>query len=322
MNTIVEVKNDWLQILPNASVRNIFLTPQFQEVWWQNFGKGECFILRIENDQKELLGIAPFFFHEGALQFLGDVSVSDYLDFIIVKGKETEFYSALTHELKQTSFSWKTLSLSSVPDNSPTLSLFSELAQKENWSVNIQEQNICPVLSLPSSWEEYLQSIGKKQRHEIKRKWKNVEEKVQPTFTVITGTQEMKKNVDDFIRLHKLSSAKKAEFWNDKQTQYFQELITTCAENSWLKLFFLEIEGERVATMLCFDYENQFYLYNSGYDPSKFAGLSLGSVLTAYTIKHAIELGRNRYDFLRGDEEYKFRYGAKPESIFDIKISR
>ena len=322
MNTIAEIKDDWLETLSSSSQKNVFLTPQFQQVWWQNFGDGERCILRIENEEEELLGVAPFYFKNSTLSFLGDTAVSDYLDFVILNGREEEFYTALIEKLKELSFDWKSLSFISIPEKSPALSLFPELAKKQNWSVEKRQQDICPVITLPKTWEEYLQSLSKKQRHEIKRKWRNLEEKVAPEFSVVTNAENIEKDVNDFIHLHKLSGERKAEFWNEKQEKYFGELITVAAENNWLKLFFLEVESERVATMLCFDYDNQFYLYNSGYDPNKFSHLSVGNVLTSYTIKHAIELGRTRYDFLRGDEEYKFRYGAMPEPIFDLKITR
>jgi CelD/BcsL family acetyltransferase involved in cellulose biosynthesis len=74
--------------------------------------------------------------------------------------------------------------------------------------------------------------------------------------------------------------------------------------------------------MLCFDYNNEFLLYNSGFDPEQFAHLSPGNVLTAYTIQDAIRLGRSRYDFLRGDEIYKFRFGAVAEPVCDLEVYR
>ena len=94
------------------------------------------------------------------------------------------------------------------------------------------------------------------------------------------------------------------------------------AQAGWLKLFFIEVNGIEAAAMLCFDYNNEFLLYNSGYDPEQFANLSPGNVLTAYTIQEAIRLGRIRYDFLRGDEDYKFRFGAQPEPVYDLSIMR
>ncbi len=315
-----EIQDQWIDLLPQTTINTVFFTPQFQQVWWKNFGKGECHIIRVDNDAKELIGVAPFFIHNGTLSFFGNHELSDYLDFIIQSGSEMECYAAITDKLRE--LSWASISLFSVPEKSLALSQFSELIKKEGWQIEIHQQDICPVISLPQTWEEYLQKIGKKQRHEIKRKWKNVEEHLHPQFSVVSSAENIDQAAHDFIHLHKLSSAEKAAFWTPEQTAYFRDIIQVAAENNWLKLFFLEVEGKRAATMLCFDYNNQFYLYNSGYDPVQFAGMSIGNVLTSHTIKTAIELGRSRYDFLRGDEEYKLRYGAVAEPIFDVTISR
>jgi CelD/BcsL family acetyltransferase involved in cellulose biosynthesis len=94
------------------------------------------------------------------------------------------------------------------------------------------------------------------------------------------------------------------------------------AETGYLKLFFLELNQVKAAALLCFDYDNQFLLYNSGYDPDLFAHLSPGNVLVSYTIEEAMRLGRTRYDFLRGDEIYKFRFGAEAEPVYDLEISK
>jgi CelD/BcsL family acetyltransferase involved in cellulose biosynthesis len=74
--------------------------------------------------------------------------------------------------------------------------------------------------------------------------------------------------------------------------------------------------------MLIFDYNDQFLLYNSGFDPAQFNNLSTGNVLTAYTIKQAIEQRKTVYDFLRGDEVYKFRFGAVSQPVYDISVER
>ena len=101
---------------------------------------------------------------------------------------------------------------------------------------------------------------------------------------------------------------------------FFQALIKKIAELGWLKLYFLKIGGQLASTLLCFDYQNEILLYNSGFDVQRFAHLSPGNVLISYSIHHAIKLGRIRYDFLRGNEVYKFRFGAVVEDLFGLKI--
>jgi CelD/BcsL family acetyltransferase involved in cellulose biosynthesis len=103
---------------------------------------------------------------------------------------------------------------------------------------------------------------------------------------------------------------------------FFKAVVVELARAGWLKLFFIEINGIKAATLLCFDYNNEFLVYNSGYDPEQFADLSPGNVLVSYSIQEAIRLGRRRYDFLRGDEVYKFRFGAEAEPVYDLYVTR
>lgn len=317
--SFAELKDKWFKLLEDSLLNNVFLTPQFQKTWWQVFGRGELCLWQIKNEAGELMGVAPLFLDESNLSFLGDRTVSDYLDFIPKKDNEKVFYELLSEKLETKN--WQMLKLISIPEKSLTLSLFTEVAKARNWSVDVKQQDVCPVISLPKTWEEYLQMIGKKQRHEVKRKWKNLEEQLNPQFKVISSAENLDQDLKDFIKLHKLSSPEKATFWDEQHVKYFSNIMKAAAENNWLKLFFMEIAGQRSATMLCFDYNNKFYLYNSGYNP-QFVNSSIGNVLTSYTIKTAIELGRTHFDFLRGDEEYKFRYGAVAEPVFDLTITR
>lgn len=99
-------------------------------------------------------------------------------------------------------------------------------------------------------------------------------------------------------------------------------MMNIFAQKDILRLYFLDIEGAPAATMLIFDWNDSYYLYNSGFDPDAFGHLSPGNILTTYTIKEAIEKGKKTYDFLRGEEIYKFRLGGVAEAIFDLEITR
>ena len=93
------------------------------------------------------------------------------------------------------------------------------------------------------------------------------------------------------------------------------EAVRSAIEDRATYLFFLLKE-------LNFDYRDSILVYNSGYDPEKYAWLSPGIVLLSYCIQWAIESGRAKFDFLRGDEEYKFRFGAEPTEIYRLLITR
>jgi len=85
---------------------------------------------------------------------------------------------------------------------------------------------------------------------------------------------------------------------------------------------FLEVEGERAAALYNLDYKDRIWVYNSGLDPVAFGHLSLGVVLTTKAIELAIEDGHAVFDFMRGNEEYKYRFGAQDTYVHRIHITK
>ncbi len=88
-----------------------------------------------------------------------------------------------------------------------------------------------------------------------------------------------------------------------------------------LKLCFLEINGVLSAGYLCFDDQKTIYIYNSGIH-SELQYFSPGWVLLGYLIQWAIENSRIVVDFMRGDESYKYKFGAVDSFIYKISLSK
>jgi CelD/BcsL family acetyltransferase involved in cellulose biosynthesis len=90
-----------------------------------------------------------------------------------------------------------------------------------------------------------------------------------------------------------------------------------------LDLTFLTVNNsQRAAAMWNFAYKGRMMLYNSGLNPVDYPSLSPGIVLLTYNIEHTIASGYSVYDFLQGDEEYKFRMGATPIQVKNLQITR
>ena len=132
----------------------------------------------------------------------------------------------------------------------------------------------------------------------------------------ITGADGLEPAMDDFIALHRFSRADKHTFMTEEMQAYFRALAEALAALGWLQLSFLDVGGRPVATYFCFDYNNEILVYNSGYDPAGVPQLSPGWVLLARLIRHAIGLGRSRFDFLQGNEDYKYRFGGTDMPIY------
>lgn len=311
-----EFHQEWHQLLHNSAINEIFLTPEYQSSWWQTLGKGKLHVISVRLESGELVGLAPLFIENNIVSFIGCKDVSDYLDFIVHKDYEELVYQAIINELKLIENA--VFSLCSIPESSPTLIHLPKFLSAEV-TLTTTQQAVCPQIVLPNRWENYLQDLDRKQRQEIKRKWKKIEETEAVTYECISEVDEATQAVALFIELHQQSSESKREFWDPHHQAFFEHLLQILAKRGWLKLFFLSIarHPKPIATMLIFDYGGHYDLYNSGFNPA-FSNLSPGQVLTAYTIKEAIENSRSLYDFLRGNEEYKFRLGGIPKPIFDV----
>ena len=83
-------------------------------------------------------------------------------------------------------------------------------------------------------------------------------------------------------------------------------------------------DGTAVASFLCLEYlaspGGSVGLYNSGFDPLH-AKLAPGIVLLTHVIRDAINRGVPEFDFLRGEEAYKYAFGPTPQDLFRVRVT-
>jgi CelD/BcsL family acetyltransferase involved in cellulose biosynthesis len=158
-----------------------------------------------------------------------------------------------------------------------------------------------------------------KQRHEIRRKLRRLNEAGEIRFRVIKRPDEIFEAMDTFFSMFKASRPDKSEFLTDQMVSFFLLLAQRMAQQGLLRMSFLDIDQVPAAGVMCFDYNDTIFLYNNGYDP-RFGNLSPGFLSKVYSIKDSIDRGRLRYDLLKGDEAYKKRLGSTPVPLYHLKI--
>jgi CelD/BcsL family acetyltransferase involved in cellulose biosynthesis len=319
---------EWNDLLKRSAFNTLFLTWEWQRTWWEHLGEGDLFLITMRDDEGHLTGIAPLYRTVSAngerkLSIVGCVDVSDYLDIIVAQGREKEVYGALLDYLDSDEMvGWDSAELCNVPEISPAHQALAEIAVEHGYEFRTIVEDVCPVIDLPATWDEYLASLDKKQRHEIRRKMRRIEREADVNWYIVDQDRNLSEEIEAFIELHQKSSADKDDFMDKQMKGFFRAVAHVLQPPGWLQLAFIEVDGKKAASMLNFDYEDAILVYNSGYDPQRHAHLSSGIVLLAYCIQHAIELGRARFDFLRGDEPYKYRFGAKETKVYRLVIAR
>lgn len=159
------------------------------------------------------------------------------------------------------------------------------------------------------SFDEYLLRIDKKQRHEIRRKMRRAAESEKDVrFHVIDRTADIESEMNAFFDLM-VQDPNKEQFLHPEMREQMSVTIRNAFERGYLWLAFLEVDGSKAAASLNFDYRNKLWGYNSGVGREHME-LSPGWVLLAYVIQWCTDNGRSEFDFMRGDEEYKYRFGG------------
>ncbi len=266
---------------------------------------------------EDIIGIAPLMLQNGEASFMGDTNVCDYQDFIVVPGKSDEFFNALLDDLNHRGI--KQLNLEAVRPDSTVQTALIDVAEARGCQVSCKKLDISYELELPETWDDYLLLLKGKQRHEIRRKLRRLDEAGNVKYRIVENPARVKAEIDPFFKLFKMSRNDKEMFMTAEMTSFFRSLSQTLAEENMLKLFFLDFNGTPAAAVICFEYESGVYLYNNGFD-IRFRSLSVGILSKVFSIKNSIQRGKQKYDFLKGAETYKSHLGGKELVLSRCKV--
>lgn len=321
-----ELASEWDVLLSQSQADTIFMTLMWQTIWWRHLGEGALRILAVR-DEGALVGLAPLFriSHDGVgvLSTVGCVDVSDYVDWIVREGQEEPVLAALLNTLGgELADEWDELSLCSIPDGSPTLEWVPRLAQAQGWQVTRSIDEVVPLFRLPKSWEAYEQMLRGKARREMRRKLRKAGPYSGVDWYIVGSEHDLEAEIDAFVDLLAKSHPEKADFMDERNRAFFHAISRAIFEAGQLQLAFLTMNGQRIGAYMNFLYRDRVLVYNSGLDPAAYR-LSPGIVLMAHLIRHAIEEQKYEvFDFLRGDEPYKYNLGGTDTHVHRLNIRR
>jgi len=174
---------------------------------------------------------------------------------------------------------------------------------QRGWTLNIEREDVCPVAALPvgGTIDDYLGALGKKERHEIRRKVRRAEAVGE---VALLDSADPIADLPAFIDLHQKRWGADGLFpettGGDQSRRFFYRLFELFGSDSPLHLAFLTVGGKRIAACVSFETDDAVLYYNAGVDPEA-RELSPGVVMVERLVRRAIDRGASRMDFLRGD---------------------
>lgn len=315
---------DWSSLLERTYDNRIFMSPLWVLTWCRHFGSADARIIISQNASGQLTGLLPLqLSRQGAvrtLALLGDHNVSDYMDALADRSRSEPVLRGLWSTAIEL-LEWDLVELRHVPSASPLLSAVETVSNELGLDVTIDRDEVCPVALLCNTWDGYLQTLGKKQRHEIRRKLRRATQGTASAWRVSRTTQELERDLPVFFQLHEAGGGEKARFLTTAMRAYFTDLAQGLLERDILRLGLLERDGADVATTLSFRYRDRYFLYNSGYSPGD-AARSPGIAAAAFTMQQAIEEQAVAFDFLSGSEPYKYQLGGVDTFTCRVTVTR
>ncbi|HEY7704294.1 MAG TPA: GNAT family N-acetyltransferase [Acidimicrobiia bacterium] len=176
----------------------------------------------------------------------------------------------------------------------------------------VGRHQVAAVVDLTGGWDDFLDRLGKKNRHELFRKGRRFHDRVGPA--VLEAHERPDSALPEFVRLHRMSIGEKGSFLTESLEAMFHDVATGPGWQVDLLLY----DGGIAAAALAYSDPTGYYLYNSGYDPA-LAEASPGISLVAALLERSARAGLPRLDLLKGDEPYKFRLGAHARPLYRLE---
>jgi CelD/BcsL family acetyltransferase involved in cellulose biosynthesis len=307
------LRDEWDALLSDSSADCLFLTWEWMEAWWRHLGGDRTLHVIEVRDGRQLIGIAPFTSRHGRLELVGTGTVgSDYLDVIVRPEFETPVLDAIARHVEATKLN---LRLSHILAGSLIYRLADRLKNR-GYRMFDRKISVCPYISLKEhSWESFLSSLGPRHRENVRRKIRKLPAAAR--FEQTATKEELRANLPILIELHnrRWDSRGGSDALQDAPMHDFHKEFTERAlERGWLRLSILKVADQPVAAVYAFARNGKYLYYQAGIAPEH-AGMSLGLVALALSVRSAFDEGAVEYDLLHGNEEYKSLWARETRDL-------
>lgn len=331
----------WKLLLAESPSNNYFLSWDWLWHWWNVYGKqDDSLTILLVEDGEEIIGIAPFYVRKRFLcgiypvrrmMFLGtqeegggDVG-SDYMNIICRAGEERRVADALFEAIAGKNICDE-IYLSKMDASTDSFTLFQKKAEKLGFFTMITNEFISPYIQLPSTWDEYLNSLAPSMRYKIRKERRKFERCGTAVVRKVENLEDFSGGFEELIKLHKKrweARGMEGAFSHPLFTEFHKRIMPEMLKRGQLDLILLSENGESKAILYNIFYNDKIYFYQSGIDTTN-GKSSFGYLLHSRCIEDAITRGLKEYDFLpKGQsDDYKDRFSRQRRAVADVYMAR
>ncbi len=333
-----DLREKWEDLSSHVAYKSFFLNWTWMYNWWQYYsGRNKSFELMIlageHAESGELVGLLPLYIRDARLlkiakfreiRFIGTgIESTDYLEIISRTGYEEAVGHLFLEYLLEGKGRGDSFVFENLIESSLLLRRFRPIIAAKNISVSASLHRICPYVTLPASYDEYLSTLSANWRSNVRRKTRKLFKMNDISFEVLSDPSRLPEALPDLFNLHNerfRQVRKTSGFYQDVRLGFHQKMSGILAGQKQAILFALKDGEKRIATLYCFSYDKRLMYFQSGFDPD-YQKFSVGAVLLGKVIEYAIDSGYEIFDFMRGGEDYKFHWAKSYEQIFNLQCA-
>ncbi|MEN6407707.1 MAG: GNAT family N-acetyltransferase [Thermoguttaceae bacterium] len=311
--------------------------------WWRHYGPRTAAehsarrlaVLGVFDDAGALMGVAPWYLdrsalHGRVLRWLGSGEIcSDYLGVLCHPAVEELVIDALADYLisnvRQSGpnrLAWDLIDLEGVDVEDRVMVRWVDAMTTLGATVHCRPGVNCWRLELPTRWETYLASVGKNLRRFAHRWQRTLAAVHRPTLCWAATVDELPKAMDILVNLHQRrwrALGQSGCFSSERFLAFHRDAATALFKRGQAQFYWLLLDDVPVAAEYHLIGDGVLYEYQAGIDPAAMAH-EPGKLINLMLVRHAIERGYRAFDYLRGDEVFKARFGAQRRAMLKYRI--
>lgn len=312
------LRAEWELLAEDDPEATVFHTPRYLQTWMAVLGDEITPRVRTVHRGDRLVGLVP----EGyartgsptgpveVVRFLGGTEVTDYLGPIARREDRGDVVAAYLTELSR-DVDWDEVVVGGLARDAGWAEAFRNQAGEIGLKIfGADVEDVCPRIDLSGGYDRYLDSLPGKQRHEMRRKARKLARDAGEIRVHEVAAGKVMSELEVFFDMANETETEKARFFRkETMREFFRALAAEFAEDRVFRLHVLDVGGRPAAATISLVWGREWGLYNSAFDPS-LRTLAPGMVLVGELIQQAAREGVAVFDLLRGDEPYKYRFGA------------
>jgi CelD/BcsL family acetyltransferase involved in cellulose biosynthesis len=308
---LAPVRELWTKLAERG--RNVFSTWEWASTWWRHYGHDRPLHLTVVRRGAEPVGLLPLYrWRRGpvtALRFLGH-GPGDELGPVGDPDNGVLLARALRRSLHRLD---------------ADLLLAEQLPRGQDWGALLGGRRLAeeasPVVRFDAGgWDAYLEARSANFREQVRRRPRKLAREHRVAYRLSDGSRDLDHDLDLLFRLHDAR-------WSEAPTNFLADaafhraFAPVAVQQGWLRLWFLEVDGEAVAALYGFRFAGTESYYQAGRDPA-WNHYRIGFVLLAHAIRRAAEEGVAEYRLLRGREDYKLRFAVADPGLETVALAR